>query len=86
MKHLIPILFCLFVATAQAQQVHQRPVTCYEPTPFIAAMKELKMETRFAYDTEYGVMGHADNGVNFIVFEYVKSLNKFCVYAEVERV
>ena len=44
------------------------------------------MQIRFTYDTEYGVMSHADNGSSFIVFEYVKSLNKFCIYAEVERV
>lgn len=83
---LLLIIFCLFATTSHAQQVHQRPVTCYDVSPFIATMKEMKMQTRFSYDTQYGVMAHADNGVNFIVFEYVKSINKFCVYAEVERV
>lgn len=83
---LFPILFCLFTATSHAQQVYQRPVKCYDVSPFIDTMKEMKMVSRFAYDTEYGTLGHADNGVNFIVFEYVKSLKKFCVYAEVEIV
>lgn len=82
---LLPILFCLFAATSQAQTTFQRPVTCYDVKPFIDTMKENKMSLRFTYDTDYGALGHADNGVNFIVFEYIKSINKFCVYAEVEK-
>lgn len=85
MKHLTIILSC-FLATAQAQTTFQRPVQCYDVKPFIDTMKEHKLQIRFTYDTEHGTMAHADNGSSFIVFEYVKSISKFCIYAEVERV
>jgi hypothetical protein len=83
MKILIALLFAPVVAFAQ-QTRHDRPVDCYNP--FTAVMKEMKMEPTLKLDTAFGTMGVATNGTNVLIYEYVKKIDKVCVYAEGERV
>lgn len=87
MKHILAAALLCIASVVSAQQTQwQRPVPCYDVATFLSVMKEMRMKLSFAYDTPYGVMGGVDNGINFLIYEYVKKENMICVYAEVEKV